>query len=75
MIKHIRSAKFPQLRFEYHPETKRVYFIRVGVAPEVGEVVAENVDSEGAAQVAVLVWLRGYREGSTPTIGARSAAH
>ena len=58
---HIRAPNFPQFRFEWHPAKSKVYLIRDGVVPEVGEVFAHDVTSFGAAQNAVLIWLRGYR--------------
>ena len=60
-IYHIKAPNAPQFRFEYHPQKKKIYLIRVGVKPEIGEVFAHDVESEGAAHNAVLIWLRGYR--------------
>lgn len=60
-ITHIRAPLLPEYRFEYHPAKKKVYAIRVGAEPEIGEVFAHDVESDGAAHNAVLVWLRGYR--------------
>src|SRR5574341_318943 len=60
-ILHIKTPNFPQFRFEYHPIKRRCYLIRVGAAPEIGEVIAFNIENEGAAHNAVLIWLRGYR--------------
>lgn len=60
-ILHIAAPTFPQFRFEYHPQKRRVYLARVGAKPEIGEVLAHEIDNDGAAQNAVLIWLRGYR--------------
>ena len=60
-IFHIKAPMFPQFRFEWHPGKKSVYLIRVGAQPEIGENIAENADDQGRAQMAVLIWLRGYR--------------
>jgi hypothetical protein len=51
----------PQFRFEWHPRTKRVYTIRVGATPEVGELIAFDVENHGQAINAVNIWCRGYR--------------
>jgi hypothetical protein len=67
-VYHIKQPNFPELRFEWHPQAKRVFTIRIGGTPEVADVVALDIDNEGAAQNAVLIWLRGYREGKTPRI-------
>lgn len=53
-----------RFRFEWHPVTKRVYLIRLTVLPLTGDPVALDVEDHGAAISAVLVWCRGYREGS-----------
>ena len=55
------AAAFPQFDFEWHPGTKRVYLIRKGVVPLIGEPFAFEVEDEGAAHNAVLIFLRGYR--------------
>lgn len=63
MIQHIRSPLTPEYRFEYHPETGKVYLIRVGRTPEVGEVIAEHCDTHGRAFGFVQTYLRGLDEG------------
>jgi hypothetical protein len=62
MIYHLRQQNLPGYRFEYHPGVKKVYVIRVGVTPEVGEAFAFDVPDHGSAWNAVLYWCRGYRE-------------
>jgi hypothetical protein len=62
-VLHIKQPNFPHLRFEYHPETKRVYLIRLTVQPLIGDLIAQNVPDHGSAINTVNVWLRGYREG------------
>lgn len=61
-IYHIQTPTFPQFRFEWHPGTRRVYLIRLGAVPLVGEPMAFEVKTHGDAQNAVLIWLRGYRQ-------------
>ena len=61
MIFHVKTPAFPQFRFEFHPQKHRVYLIRVGAVPEIGEAVAFDIVDTGAATNAVLIWLRGYR--------------
>lgn len=60
-IFHIKAPRFPQFRFEWHPSRRMVYLIRIGQQPEFGDPIAENADDQGRAQMAVLIWLRGYR--------------
>src|SRR5690348_8153020 len=60
-VKIIKSPAFPQFRFEWHTVSRKVYLVRVGQTPEIGEVFAHDIDNEGQAQTAVLIWLRGYR--------------
>ena len=61
VIFHIKTPSWPQFRFEYHATKRKIFLIRVGVKPEIGEVFAHNIDTEGAAYNAVMIWLRGYR--------------
>lgn len=70
-IYHIKTPKFPQFRFEWHPTKTTVYLVRIGQVPEIGEPIAENADDHGRAQMAVLIWLRGYRAAKAETIGAQ----
>lgn len=59
----IYQMQMPQLRerFEYHPETKRVYVLR-GVPP-MGTSIADNILSVEEARHVVLYWSRGFIEG------------
>jgi hypothetical protein len=61
MIKIIRTPSFPEFRFEWHPGRQKVYVVRVGRRPEIGEVFAHDVTTEGGAYNAAAIWLRGYR--------------
>jgi hypothetical protein len=62
----IRQPEYPELRFEWHPVTKKVYM---------GELICAGVDNRGFAENIVLVWLRGYRtkamEVQAPDVGVR----
>jgi hypothetical protein len=60
-IVHIKAPTIPQFRFEWHPKIKKVYLIRVGAIPEIGEMFAHEIETEGAAWNSVLIFLRGYR--------------
>jgi hypothetical protein len=60
-IRVIKALNFPELRFEWHPGKMKVYVVRVGQTPEIGEVFAHDVTDLGAAHTAVQIWLRGYR--------------
>ncbi len=68
MVYHIKQPLFPQWRFEWHPGTRKVYLIRLGVVPLVGEIIAEHAETHGSAINFVQSFLRGYREGLTPNI-------
>jgi hypothetical protein len=51
-----------KFRFEWHPARQRVYLIRLGVTPEVGDPIATEIETHGGAFAAVQIWCRGYRE-------------
>lgn len=56
----LTQPRIREFRFEWHPQAQRVYAIRVGVQPEVGELIAFDIDTHGAAINAVNIWSRGY---------------
>lgn len=63
-VYHIRvpeNPKLKHLRFEYHPISKMVFFMREG--SKIAEPVCDGIDSKEEARFAVLIWLRGYLEG------------
>jgi hypothetical protein len=74
-ILHFNPPRNPEVRFEWHSGTKRVYVIRVPADPAVTTVHADPIAYEivdhGAAQNAVLIWMRGYNEGRCPKVEAR----
>jgi hypothetical protein len=59
-ILRLHQPNHPDLHFEWHPETEKVYVIRLKILPHRGEIVAFGVQDHGAAHNAVLTWLRGY---------------
>ena len=59
---HIKQPNWPQFRFEWHPQTKRVYYIRAD-SPHIGRALAWDIIDQGSAVNAVLIFLRGYQEG------------
>lgn len=65
-IYHIKQPAFPQYRFEWHPQSRKVYLIRTGRTPLVGEILAEHAETHGAAYNFVQTFLRGFREGQMP---------
>lgn len=88
-ILHLKNVAIPEWRFEWHPQSRRLYLIRQGVLvdnPRVeggkverGELIAYNVETYGHAYNALLVYLRGVQEGRTwsPTLArlpARTSA-
>jgi hypothetical protein len=64
-----KDPRYPEFRFEWHPGVQKVYFIRLGDAVPQGEMLASQIENEGAARTAVWIWLRGYREAKTPRLG------
>ena len=58
----IKTPTFPQFQFEWHPGARRVYLTRIGST--IGEPIAFEVRDHGQAQMAVLHFLRGYRQRS-----------
>lgn len=64
-IFRIDTPKTPHLRFEYHPNSKIVYLIRVNASgPEAAKAISlPNVVGSAAAQEIVQIFLRGYHEG------------
>lgn len=65
-VLHLKQARFPHLRFEYHPVAKRVYVIRLDVPQgesPLAECFAWEVKDEGVAWNVTLTWLRGYQHG------------
>lgn len=65
---NLSSPAFPQYRFEWHPQSRKVYLARLTSSPVVGEVLAFNIETHGDAINAVNIWTRGYREGQTPNV-------
>lgn len=55
-------------RFEWHPRTRKVYLVRLSTVPEIGEVMAFNVETHGDAINAVMIWCRGFNEGRRPDV-------
>lgn len=60
-VYHIVQPELPHLRFEWHPDCKRVYAIRKGPPMDFAEPFAFEIENSGAAHNTVLIYLRGYR--------------
>lgn len=60
MILKISSPELPWLRFEWHPEERRAYAIRV--PGNESSVLLDNIQSEREMHLAVLAFIVGYRE-------------
>lgn len=61
---NIRQGHRPEFRFEWHPETKVVYVVRLalfGESAELADPIAYDVENHGAAVNATLIWSRGYK--------------
>lgn len=61
-VLHINDPRAPQFRFEWHPKKQNVYMIRLARKPQIGEVIAFNIENHGAAHNAVMIFMRGYNE-------------
>ncbi len=59
-ILHFTQARIPEVRFEWHPHTERVYAIQTRVPMPQADPIAFDVKNHGTAWNAVLVWCRGY---------------
>jgi hypothetical protein len=73
MIHVIHNPNLPQFRFEWHPETKKVYWMRVPRPDEPtitvqAFVLAEHCEHHAGAFGAVQTWCRGFREGQKEPI-------
>ena len=70
-IFHLRQGSLPQFRWEWHPAKQIVYLIDIEMGERTGRVVgnaiAHNIENEGAAWNAVLIWCRGYKAGKHGT--------
>lgn len=84
-ILHLKNVAIPEWRFEWHPQSRRLYLIRQGVLvdnarveggkSERGELIAYNVETYGQAYSALLVYLRGVTEGRTPSLNPNRSPH
>lgn len=68
VIFHIRAPAAPNNRFEWHPGKKIVYRVIAAGDNEVGEPIAMDIEDQGSAINAALIWTRGYKAGSERTI-------
>lgn len=69
MVSHLASPALPGYVFEWHPETNRVYAIRKGSTPLVGELIVEKIADQTTFARVVEIWIKGYREGHTRLLG------
>jgi|CXWL01.1.fsa_nt_gi hypothetical protein len=61
-VYHMRMPQVAQYRFEWHENSKKVYFVRIGQTPEIAEIVVEPANTAHEAKTAVMLWCRGYLE-------------
>jgi len=61
-IMHIRTGSLPQYRFEWHPNSKKLYYIRIGGEKEIGELLSDIIEDQGQATMAVMYFSRGFAE-------------
>lgn len=59
---HMSNRFVPEYRFEFHENSRRVFYIRIGVEPEHGEILVEQAPDEERARICGMIWCRGYLE-------------
>ena len=59
-IFHLNQPNAPEVRFEWHSKSEKIFVIRHWRVPIIAENIAEDVTSDGQAQMTVILWLRGY---------------
>jgi hypothetical protein len=64
----IQQPRYPEFRFEWHPQKRKLYLVRLNHKPLIGEIIAEHVETHGQAFGFVQTWLRGYQAGQTPGV-------
>jgi hypothetical protein len=58
MILKMQMQSLPWFRFEWHPEEKKVYVIRIPT--EISALVAQDVTSQEQAHIAIEAFVSGY---------------
>lgn len=58
-IFHVKSNSIPHLRFEYHPQVRKLYIIK-GIN---GALLAEQVSDNREALAFCRIFVQGYHEG------------
>lgn len=69
MIQHIAAPAHPEVRFEYHPETKKVYAVRLNGTHEVGMLITDSVSDHEIARLVVRGYIKGLDWQKAPQIG------
>ena len=64
-IAHITSPQFPMVRFEWHPVTQQLFFIRKDTFPVIHEAITK-CNRLDVAQKLAEIWLLGFRTGMDP---------
>ena len=59
-IFHLTQPNAPELRFEWHPKSHKLFVIRHWRVPIVAESIHDDIRNNAQAQMTVIVWLRGY---------------
>lgn len=60
-IRHMAVPSFPELKFEWHPETKKVYQLyKQGVTFVLGEEVAGGIGTLREFELVAGWWVAGY---------------
>lgn len=59
-ILHMKQARIPEIRLEWHPGKKIVYAIQAEQTIQEAVAFAWNIECSGDAWNAALIWCRGY---------------
>lgn len=60
---NIRSMLISDIRLEWHSGACKLYVVRVGAVPEIGELLAEHVETREQAEHVARAYLSGVRYG------------
>lgn len=64
-IFHLHSAQNPEVRFEWHENSKKLFVLYEITTPPTAEELWSNIQSAPAAQFCVAMWLKGWRSGQS----------
>lgn len=72
-VHHFKNVELPEVEFEFHTNSLKLYSIDLTVQPPQGYLIAENVTEYETARSLVKAWISGYRtglkKGHLPVVG------